>query len=84
MGTTHTLEAIRNTGTAGAAVMITTDKVYKNEEWEWGYREIDRLGGDDPYSASKACAELVTHSYIKSFFRLTRMGRKLHRPVPAT
>ena len=74
MGTTHVLEALRVTKTARAAVIITTDKVYQNEEWEWGYREIDRLGGDDPYSASKACAELVTNSYIKSFYQADTGG----------
>ena len=50
-------------------VVVTTDKVYRNNEWSWGYREIDPLGGDDPYSASKACAELVAHSMAVSFPR---------------
>jgi CDP-glucose 4,6-dehydratase len=49
-------------------VVITTDKVYENREWAWGYREVDQLGGSDPYSASKACAELVTTSFRRSFF----------------
>ena len=49
--------------------MITSDKAYRNNEWEWGYRESDELGGDDPYSASKGCAELIIRSYITSFFK---------------
>lgn len=52
-----------------AAILITSDKVYENKEWAWGYREIDQLGGKDPYSASKAAAELVINSYIESYFR---------------
>lgn len=68
MGTVHVLEAIRKTTTVRAAVIITTDKCYENKEWLWGYRENDRLGGRDPYSNSKACAELVTSAYIRSFF----------------
>lgn len=68
-GTVNVLECIRNTPSVRAAVMITSDKCYQNVEWEWGYRENDRLGGDDPYSASKACAELACHAYHQSFFR---------------
>ncbi|ESA32562.1 cdp-glucose -dehydratase [Leptolyngbya sp. Heron Island J] len=68
MGTAHVLEAIRTTGGVRAAVMITTDKCYENNEWVWGYREQDRLGGHDPYSNSKACAELVTAAYRNSYF----------------
>jgi CDP-glucose 4,6-dehydratase len=67
-GTVHLLEAIRTTPGVKAAVIVTTDKVYQSKEWVWGYREEDRLGGHDPYSASKACAELVTASYAASFF----------------
>ncbi len=67
-GTVNVLECIRQTKSVKAAVIITSDKCYKNVEWVWGYRENDRLGGDDPYSASKACAEIACHSYIKSFF----------------
>ena len=67
-GTVNVLECIRKSETIKAAVIITSDKCYQNVEWVWGYRESDRLGGDDPYSASKACAEIATHSYIKSFF----------------
>jgi CDP-glucose 4,6-dehydratase len=68
MGTAHVLEACRRTGSVRAAVVITTDKVYENAEWPWGYRENDRLGGHDPYASSKACAELVTAAYRDSFF----------------
>lgn len=68
MGTVNVLEGIRQTPSIKAAVMITTDKCYENKEWLWGYREVDRLGGFDPYSASKACAEQVISSYRNSFF----------------
>ena len=67
-GTVNVLECIRKSDSVKAAVIITSDKCYQNVEWVWGYRESDRLGGDDPYSASKACAEIASHSYIKSFF----------------
>ena len=68
MGTVHVLEAIRQTDSTRAVVTITTDKCYENREWDWAYREIDRLGGYDPYSNSKACAELVVSAYRNSFF----------------
>ncbi|WP_166996716.1 CDP-glucose 4,6-dehydratase [Paramicrobacterium fandaimingii] len=68
-GTLAVLEAARSVGTVRRVVVVTTDKVYRNEEWQWGYREIDALGGDDPYSASKAAAELATHSFAVSFPR---------------
>jgi len=68
IGTANVLEAIRTVTGQCAAVMVTTDKVYENLEWEYGYRENDRLGGHDPYSASKAAAELVSASWRKSFF----------------
>ena len=68
MGTVNVLEACRTCREVRAAVIITTDKVYENKEWLYGYRECDRLGGIDPYSASKACAELAVRSYIHSFF----------------
>ena len=68
-GTVNILECIRTTPSVKAAVIITSDKCYQNLEWTWGYRENDRLGGDDPYSASKACAEMAFHAYCKSFFR---------------
>lgn len=68
MGTVNMLEAVRSVPSVRAVVIVTTDKCYENREWMWGYREIDRLGGRDPYSNSKACAELVTDSYRQSFF----------------
>jgi len=67
IGTLNVLEAVRQVGTAKAIVNITTDKCYENMEWTWPYRENDRLGGYDPYSASKACAEIVTAAYRNSF-----------------
>lgn len=68
MGTANLLEACRYQSSVRAIVVITTDKCYENQEWEWGYRENDRLGGHDPYSASKAGAELVAASYRNAFF----------------
>ena len=68
MGTVHIMEAFRQCDSARAIVNVTTDKCYKNQEWLWGYREDDVLGGHDPYSNSKACSELITESYRKSFF----------------
>jgi len=68
MGTMSILEAVRQSPSVQSAVIVTTDKCYKNNEWEWGYRENDPMGGHDPYSSSKACAELLTQSYQQSFF----------------
>jgi CDP-glucose 4,6-dehydratase len=68
-GTVNVLECIRKSESVKAAVMITSDKCYYNKEWEWGYRESDELGGDDPYSASKGCAEIAVKSYISSYFK---------------
>ena len=68
MGTAHILEASREIDSIRAIVLITTDKVYENREWAYPYREIDPLGGQDPYSASKAAAEMVAASYRESFF----------------
>jgi CDP-glucose 4,6-dehydratase len=68
MGTVHLLEAVRNTPGVKAVVNITTDKCYENREWVWGYRENEPMGGYDPYSNSKGCAELVTAAYRSSFF----------------
>jgi CDP-glucose 4,6-dehydratase len=68
MGTVNLLEALRQVGCARAVVIITSDKCYDNREWWWGYRETEPLGGRDPYSSSKGCAELVTASYRHSFF----------------
>ncbi|MDF2566859.1 MAG: CDP-glucose 4,6-dehydratase [Oscillospiraceae bacterium] len=67
-GTLNVLELIRKSPSVKAAVVITSDKCYENKEQIWSYRECDRLGGHDPYSASKACAEIVTQSYIQSLF----------------
>lgn len=69
MGTVNVLECVRQTESVKSFLNVTTDKVYKNNEWEWGYREIDMLDGYDPYSNSKSCSELVTHSYFNSFFQ---------------
>ncbi|MBX3166712.1 MAG: CDP-glucose 4,6-dehydratase [Candidatus Eremiobacteraeota bacterium] len=69
LGTVHLLEALRGVSSVKAVVVITTDKVYHNEEWPYPYREHDRLGGNDPYSASKAAAEIVTASYRASFLQ---------------
>ena len=69
LGSINLLECIKKFNKAKCLVMITSDKVYKNVEWEWGYREIDRLGGYDPYSASKSMAEIAISSYIKSIFK---------------
>lgn len=74
MGTAHILEASRELPNLKAIVVITTDKCYENKEWVWGYREIDPMGGHDPYSASKGCAELITASYRNSFFNLDHFG----------
>jgi CDP-glucose 4,6-dehydratase len=68
MGTVNLLEAVRLCQKEISVIIITTDKVYQNLEWVYPYRETDRLGGVDPYSASKACTELVVSSYINSFF----------------
>ncbi|MBE6546425.1 MAG: CDP-glucose 4,6-dehydratase [Ruminococcaceae bacterium] len=68
MGTVNILECVRLSDTVKSFLNVTTDKVYKNNEWEWGYRENEPLDGFDPYSNSKSCSELVTHSYKDSFF----------------
>ena len=67
MGTVHVLEAARQCGSVKAIVNITTDKCYENHEWVWGYRETEQMGGSDPYSSSKGCAELVSAAYRRSF-----------------
>ncbi len=69
MGTVHVLEAARHAGSVRAIVNITTDKCYDNREWPWGYREDEAMGGHDPYSSSKGCAELVSSAYRKSFLK---------------
>ena len=68
MGTVNLLECVRTMPSVTSVLNVTTDKVYENREWVWGYRETDPLDGYDPYSNSKSCSELVTHSYKKSFF----------------
>ena len=68
MGTVNVCEAVRQTSSVHSFLNVTTDKVYENKEWEWGYRENEPLDGYDPYSNSKSCSELVTHSYKASFF----------------
>lgn len=68
MGTVYLLEAIRQTPTVRAVVNVTTDKCYDNREWFWGYREIEPIGGFDPYSSSKGCSELVSAAYRNSYF----------------
>jgi CDP-glucose 4,6-dehydratase len=69
MGTVHVLEAARHTHCVKAIVVVTTDKCYENKEWPWGYREDEPMGGFDPYSNSKGCAELVTSAYRRSFLQ---------------
>jgi CDP-glucose 4,6-dehydratase len=73
MGTANVLEAVRRNGMATAIVVVTSDKCYRNKEWTYGYREVDELGGDDPYSASKGAAELMVHSWRNSFFHPSSM-----------
>ncbi|RAX54194.1 CDP-glucose 4,6-dehydratase [Helicobacter sp. 16-1353] len=83
IGTLNILESARNIKNLKAIVVITTDKVYENKEWIYGYRENDPLGGYDPYSASKACAEIITDSMRKSFFNTYDFG-KTHNVLIAT
>ena len=68
MGTVNVLDSLRKLDKKCSVIIITSDKCYDNVEWVWGYREHDRLGGPDPYSASKGSAELAINSYVKSFF----------------
>ncbi|MBP9866837.1 MAG: CDP-glucose 4,6-dehydratase [Candidatus Pacebacteria bacterium] len=76
MGTAHVLEAVRNSESVKSVVIITTDKVYENKEWHHAYRENDALGGYDPYSSSKAAADIITNSYIQSFFNIQDFEKK--------
>ena len=78
MGTIKVFEAAKKTSSVKAIVNITSDKAYENKEWIWGYRENDPMGGYDPYSASKGCAELVVNCYRNSFFSLDEYGTKHH------
>jgi CDP-glucose 4,6-dehydratase len=82
MGTAHVLEAVRKTSSVRAVVCVTSDKCYQNQEWVWPYRESDTLGGFDPYSSSKACAEIVCSAYRSSFFPVNRLHE--HRVALAT
>jgi len=75
MGTVHVLEAVRQLGRPCAVVNVTSDKCYANQEWVWGYRENEPMGGHDPYSNSKGCAELVTTAYRDSFFPADSISR---------
>ena len=69
LGTANLLECIRTTDFSGSVLNVTTDKVYANQEWCWGYRELDVLGGIDPYSCSKSCSELITKAYYDCYFK---------------
>ena len=75
IGTARVLDAIRRSPSVRAVVSITTDKCYENKEWVWGYRETDPLGGYDPYSSSKACAEIVSAAYRQSYFPVAKLGQ---------
>ena len=74
MGTVNILECVRTSNCVKSFLNVTTDKVYLNKEWSWGYRENEELNGYDPYSNSKSCSELVTHSYKNSFFGDNRVA----------
>ncbi|HEX8979460.1 MAG TPA: CDP-glucose 4,6-dehydratase [Parasulfuritortus sp.] len=76
MGTVNILEAVRTTDSVRAVVNVTSDKCYENREWIWGYRENEPMGGYDPYSSSKGCAELVTAAYRRSYFSSTHHGEQ--------
>ena len=82
IGTARVLDAIRRTPSVRAVVCVTTDKCYENKEWLWGYRETDPLGGYDPYSSSKACAEIVSAAFRQSYFPADKLGE--HRCAIAT
>ncbi len=74
MGVANVLEAVRHTSSVRSVVVVTSDKCYENREWLWGYREDEPMGGHDPYSSSKGCAELVAASYRRSFFTSGEVG----------
>jgi len=82
IGTARVLDAIRRTPSVRAVVSVTTDKCYENKEWLWGYRETDPLGGYDPYSSSKACAEIVSAAYRQSYFHPAKLAE--HKCAVAT
>ncbi len=75
LGTLNVLESARSSPSVKAVVAVTTDKVYRNNEWVWGYRETDALGGYDPYSSSKACAEILIDSYRNSYWNSHKYGK---------
>lgn len=75
-GTVNVLEAVRQTETVRTVINVTSDKCYENREWVWGYRENDPMGGRDPYSSSKGCAELVSSAYLHSFFAPDKYGQE--------
>ena len=75
LGTARLLDSVRRTPSVRAVVMVTTDKCYENREWVWPYRETDALGGYDPYSSSKACAEIVSAAYRQSYFPIGKLGK---------
>ena len=77
MGTVNVLESARHTPSLRATVVVTTDKCYENKEWVWGYRENDPMGGYDPYSNSKGCAELVISAYRQSFFSVSNLTNSI-------
>ncbi len=87
MGTVNLLEAVRMTPGVKAVVNVTSDKCYENKEWAWGYRENEAMGGFDPYSNSKGCAELVTAAYRQSYFNPSTINRSsstiINQPLPA-
>jgi len=82
IGTARVLDSVRRTPSVRAVVSVTTDKCYENKEWVWGYRESDPLGGYDPYSSSKACAELVSAAYRQSYFPVAHLAQ--HKVALAT
>jgi CDP-glucose 4,6-dehydratase len=82
IGTAKVLDSIRRTSSVRAVVSVTTDKCYENKEWIWSYRETDPLGGYDPYSSSKACAEIVSAAYRQSYFPVAKMAE--HKVAVAT
>jgi CDP-glucose 4,6-dehydratase len=77
LGTVHLLDAIRRTPSVGAVVVVTSDKCYENQEWHRSYREHEPMGGHDPYSSSKGCAELVTAAYRRSFFHSGHLTKQV-------
>ena len=74
MGTTNVLEVSKTAESVQAVLNITSDKCYENREWDWGYRENEPMGGHDPYSSSKGCAELITNAYLKSYYIEKKIG----------